>query len=271
MRVERLSFARLPEEVRAALEERVGGGCRSVDMSTGESSGIAALLFLPDGSRVFVKGLPEGHERAGELEREARVSAFLPGFAPRLLWCLSAGGWRLLGFEGVTATPWADFTAGAGHLEPVAARLRELSTRPAPGIGLMTAWDRWGPYCDSGDELLLCGDRLLHADPVATNFLIDVAGDRAWLVDWAWAARGPGWVDAALWGFRLVLDGQQTPEQAQEWVSTIPAFARAPRRGVRVLTEAEARSWEDWKAYGVAGLDTTVEAARAWADFCART
>ncbi|MEU5430925.1 aminoglycoside phosphotransferase [Streptomyces olivoreticuli] len=269
MRVERLSFAQLPEEARAALEDRVGGGCPSVDMSTGESSGIAALLFLPDGRRVFVKGLPDGHERAGELEREAMVSTFLPDFAPKLLWSLSAGGWRLLGFEGVTATPWADFTADAGHLEPVAARLRELSTRPAPDIGLMTAWDRWGPYCDPGDEPLLCGHQLLHTDPVATNFLI--AGNRAWLVDWAWAARGPGWIDAALWGFRLVLDGKQTPERAQEWALTIPAFAQAPRQGVRVLTEAEARSWEDWKAYGVAGIDTTVEAARVWADFWART
>lgn len=267
MRVERLSFTQLPEEARTAVGDRVGGGCPSVDMTTGESSGIATLLFLPDGTRIFVKGLPDGHERSGELEREAQVSAFLPEFAPKLLWHLSAGGWRLLGFEGVTATPWADFTADAGHLGPVAATLRDLSTRPAPDIGLMTAWDRWGPYCDPEDEPLLHGHQLLHTDPVATNFLI--AADRVWLVDWAWAARGPGWIDAALWGFRLVLDGKQTPQQAQQWASTIPAFATAPRQGVRVLTEAEARSWEDWKAYGAAGIDETAEAARLWADFWA--
>ncbi|MEV0280149.1 aminoglycoside phosphotransferase [Streptomyces sp. NPDC050610] len=267
MRVERLSFDGLPGEARAAVEDRVGAGCPRADMATGESSGVAALLFLPDGGKVFVKGLPADHERVGELEAEARVNPFLPEFAPRLLWRVSAGGWRLLGFEGVTATPWADFKSDGGHLEPVAAVLRALSTWPAPEAGLMAAWDRWGYYCDARDEPLLHGDRLVHADPAATNFL--VAGYRAWLVDWAWAARGPGWVDAALWGFRLVLDGKQTPKQAAEQASAIPVFAEAPRRGVRVLTEAEARSWEDWRAYGVTGIEEVAEAARAWADFWA--
>ncbi|OAR22793.1 hypothetical protein A8W25_24785 [Streptomyces sp. ERV7] len=145
------------------------------------------------GSGTFVKGLPCDHERAGELEVEAKVSPFLPGFAPRLIWRESAGGWTLLGFEGLTGTPWADFTAGSEHLEPVAAVMRELSTRPCPEVGLMTVWGRWGPYCTPGDEPLLAGDNLVHADPAATNFVI--GGGRAWLVDWAWAARGPrGWI-----------------------------------------------------------------------------
>lgn len=267
MRVERLSFDQLPEGTRAAVDDRVGTGYTRAEMATGDSSGVATLLYLPDGGKIFVKGLPEGHERTGELGVEAKVNPYLPDFAPKLLWDLSAGGWRLLGFEGVTATPWADFTAGGGHLEPVVATLRELSTRPAPDVGLMTAWDRWGHYCDPEDAPLLLGRQLLHTDPAATNFLI--ADRAAWLIDWAWAAQGPGWIDAALWGFRLVLDGKQTPEQAGEWVSAIPTFAEAPRQGVRVLTEAEARSWEDWKAYGVVGIEATAKAARAWADFWA--
>ncbi|MFF0746628.1 aminoglycoside phosphotransferase [Streptomyces sp. NPDC004111] len=235
-------------------------------MAVGESSGTAALFFLPDGTKVFLKGLPEDHERAGELEIEAKVNAFLPAFAPKLLWDLSAAGWRLLGFEGVTATPWADFRPGTPHLEPVATALRELSTWPAPDVGLRTAWDRWGYYCDPEDQPHLQGQELVHADPVATNWLI--AGDgQAWLVDWAWAARGPGWIDTALWGLRLVLDGGQSPQQAADWARTVPAFAQAPRHAVRVLAEAEAASWADWEAYGVTGLETTVRAARAWADF----
>ncbi|WP_405618023.1 aminoglycoside phosphotransferase [Streptomyces sp. NBC_01508] len=264
MRVEHIGWGQLPDQARAAVESRVGAAYETAEMTTGESSGIATLLFLPDGTKIFVKGLPVEHERAEELEREAKVSLFLPGYAPKLLWQLEAGGWRLLGFEGVTATPWADFTPGGKHLAPVAKVLRELSTRQAPDIGLMTAWDRWGYYCDPEAEPLLTGRCLLHTDPAATNFLI---GDRTWLVDWAWAARGPGWIDAALWGFRLVLDGKQPPEQAAEWALTVTAFADAPRDGVRVLVEAEARSWEDWKEYGVAGIGPTVEAARLWADF----
>lgn len=270
VRVERRPFDRLPGAARAAVDTRVGAGCPATDMTTGESSGVATLLFLPDGTKVFVKGLPENHERAGELETEIRVSASLPPYAPRLLWHTWAGGWRLLGFEGVTATPWADFTADGNHLEPVAAVLRDLSTRPAPDTVSMTAWDRWGSYCDPEDEPLLQGGRLLHTDPVATNFLIDIDADRAWLVDWAWAARGPGWIDTALWGLRLVLDGGQTPEQAAQWAATVPAFAHAPPRAVHVLAEAEARSWEHWQAYGTEGLGTTVRAARTWADFWAR-
>jgi hypothetical protein len=264
MRVKHIDWGQLPSPARAAMESRVGDAYETAEMTTGESSGIATLLLLPDGAKIFVKGLPVEHERAEELEKEAKVNPFLPDYAPTLLWHLEAGGWRLLGFEGVTATPWADFTPDGNHLEPVASVLRELSTRSAPDVGLMTAWDRWGPYCDPEAEPLLTGRCLLHTDPAATNFLI---GDRTWLADWAWAARGPGWIDTALWGFRLVLDGKQTPEQAGEWTSTVPAFAAAPREGVRVLTEAEARSWEDWKEYGVAGIEPIVEAARLWADF----
>jgi hypothetical protein len=264
MRVAHIGWDQLPGQARAVVEDQVGTRYETAEMATGDSSGIATMLYLPDGARVFVKGLPVEHERAGELDREAAVNPHLPGYAPDLLWHLEGGGWRLLGFEGASATPWADFTADSGHLDSVARVLRDLSTRPAPDIELLTAWERWGPYCDPAAEPLLTGRFLLHTDPAATNFLI---GDRTWLVDWAWAARGPGWIDAALWGFRLVLDGRQTPEHAAAWASTIPAFANAPREGVRVLAEAEARSWEDWRAYGATGVERIVDSARRWADF----
>jgi hypothetical protein len=236
-------------------------------MTTGDSSGIATLLFLPDGSKVFVKGLPAEHDRAEELEREVRVSPHLPDYAPKVLWQIEEGGWLLLGVQGVTATPWADFYADGDHLDGVAEVLRDLSTRQAPDIGLMTAWDRWGSYCAPKDEPLLAGTTLMHADPAATNFL--VGNDRTWLVDWAWAARGPAWADAALWGSRLVLDGRQTPEQAATWALSVPALADAPRRAVYVLARAEARSWEHWQKKGTEGLERTVKAVRAWADFWA--
>ncbi|MBD0707299.1 MULTISPECIES: aminoglycoside phosphotransferase [unclassified Streptomyces] len=264
MRVDRLPYEGLPRAVRRAVDARVGEGCPRADMRTGNSSALASLFFPPSAEKVFVKGLPLSHERAEELEAEAVVNPFLPPCAPRLRWRTEAGGWLLLGFQGVTATPWAWFADGSAHVEPVAAVLRELSVTPAPEVVRGTPWDRWGAYCAPGDEALLRGDRLVHSDPVATNFLLEEGG-RAWLTDWAWAMRGPGWIDTAVWGMRLVLDGKQSPEQAARWAASVPAFARAPRAAVRVLTEAEARSWEDWRDHGTPGLDETVTAARAWA------
>ncbi|MBD0710669.1 MULTISPECIES: aminoglycoside phosphotransferase [unclassified Streptomyces] len=267
MRVTPRAYGQLPDAVRRAVAERVGEGRSVVDVTHGTGSGFAALLSGPDGGKTFVKGLPEGHERMAELDVESGVAPFLPGFAPRLLWRTAVDGWTVLAFEGIAVTsPWADFDADdSPHLESVTDVLRELSTTPAPpGAGLKAAWERWRDYCDPADEPLLTGDRLVHGDPAATNFLPGTG--RTWLIDWAWAARGPGWVDTVLWGQRLVLDGEQTPEQAARWCARVPAFAQAPRAAVAVLAEADARSWEAWQAYGMDGLDRTVTAARAWAD-----
>ncbi|MGW2997460.1 hypothetical protein ACWDA9_39295, partial [Streptomyces sp. NPDC001193] len=203
-------------------------------METGNSTAFASLFFPAVGATEFVKGLPLDHERIGELEAEAMVGPFLPAFAPKVLWRQVAGGWLLIGFQGLTATPWAWFADDSDHLEPVAAALHELSLLPAPDEVRLTPWERWGEYCDPADETLLTGDRLVHSDPAATNFMVERSG-RVWMIDWAWAMRGPAWIDAALWGFRLVLDGKQSVEDAARWARTIPAFADAPREGVRIL------------------------------------
>lgn len=269
MRVGRLPYEDLPEATRHALEKRVGRNSPRADMATGDSASFSSLFWLSDEEKVFVKGLPLDHERAEELENEANVNPFLPDFAPRLLWRETAGGWLLLGFEGLTASPWAWFGDDSDHLEAIAALLGELSTCPAPDVIRLTPWERWGEYCDPVDEPLLTGDQLVHSDPCATNFLPEPSG-RVWLIDWAWAMRGPAWIDAALWGFRLVLDGKQTVEEAARLARTVPAFAAASPEAVKVLTEAEARSWEDWRDHGMTELEETITAARAWAAYWAR-
>ncbi|MFF4098689.1 phosphotransferase family protein [Streptomyces sp. NPDC001903] len=270
MRVDRLPFDELPEATRQAIADRVGPGCPHTEVENGTSSALASLFWPSesDTEMVFVKGLPLDHERIGELEAEAAVNPHLPASAPRMLWQQEAGGWLLVAFEGVNASAWAWFGDGSGHLEPIAAVLRELSRYPAPKEVRLTPWERWAAYCDPADEPLLTGDRLVHSDPAASNFMVERSG-RVWMIDWAWAMRGPAWIDTALWGMRLVLDGNQTPEQAACWARTVPAFAAAPREAVVVLTEAEARSWEAWQAYGTTGLEETVNAARAWARYWA--
>ncbi|MEU8542249.1 aminoglycoside phosphotransferase [Streptomyces sp. NPDC048717] len=269
MRVGRLPYDELPEATRRALADRLGEGCPRAEVENGTSSALASLFWPSSGPEmVFVKGLPLDHERIGELRAEAAVNLFLPAGAPRMLWQEEAGGWLLVCFEGVQASAWAWFGDGSDHLAPVAAALAELSRCPAPPEVRLTPWERWGEYCDPADEPLLKGDRLVHSDPCASNFMIE-RGGRVWMVDWAWAMCGPAWIDTAVWGMRLVLDGKQTPEQAAAWARTVPAFAEAPREAVVVLTEAEARSWEAWQAYGTAGLEETIKAARAWAGYWA--
>ncbi|MCF2527865.1 hypothetical protein [Yinghuangia soli] len=54
----------------------------------------------------------------------------------------------------------------------------------------------------------------MHTDPAATNFVM--TDDQAHLVDWTWPALGPPWIDAVLWGFRLISDGHQNPEEAAD-------------------------------------------------------
>ncbi|GHB80212.1 hypothetical protein GCM10010331_79680 [Streptomyces xanthochromogenes] len=261
------SYRELPEPVRRAITDRIGDVQSVADVSHATSSGFAALMSLAGARSVFLKGLPEDHERTAELDVESTVAPFLPGVAPQLLWRLGAGGWTVLAFEGITTTsPWADFAAeGSPHLESVAAILRDLSTTTAPPeAGLKPAWDRWKGYCDPADRPLLTGDMLVHGDPAAVNFLPGTS--RTWLIDWAWAAQGPAWTDTVLWGQRLVLDGQQTPEQAAHWCNRIPAFTMAPREGILVLAEADARSWKAWQDHGTPGLERHVKASRAWAD-----
>ncbi|WP_250305378.1 phosphotransferase family protein [Streptomyces sp. A 4/2] len=269
MYVERLTFDELPTATRAAIEARVGEDFPRVEVENGTSAALACWAWPTTGSEmVFLKGLPVRHERIGQLRAEVAVAPFLPQSAPKLLWCEEAGGWLVLCFQGLDASAWTYFGDDSEHLDAVAAVLRELSLRAAPEVVRRTAWDKWGEYCDPSDEPLLTGDRLAHSDPAAVNFMTERDG-RVWLVDWAWAMRAPAWLDTALWGFRLVLDGRQTAEQAARWCAKVPAFTAASREAVAVLAEAEARWWEAWQQYGTEDLERTVTAARTWARYWA--
>ncbi|MFE0043713.1 protein kinase family protein [Streptomyces albireticuli] len=266
MPMERLPWEQLPAGVRSAVAGKLPGEFSVEDMASGGNSAVAVLFLLADGRRVFVKGMSSDHEQIEELERERRVNAYLPACAPRLLWHMEAGGWSLLGFEGLTGT-WADYATGSADLELVVSALTSLSDCAGPD-GVPTAWDRWGYYCSPDDAAHLAGTRILHTDPAAVNFL--VGGDHARLIDWAWTAVGPAWADTVLWATRLIADGDQKADEAYAWASHVPAFRQAPHRALCVLAEAEARSWEDHRAHGEPHIETMTDAARAWADFLAR-
>ncbi|MFB8310274.1 aminoglycoside phosphotransferase [Streptomyces sp. NPDC055961] len=269
MHVDRLPYEELPAATRAAIAARVGEGCPRIEVENGTSSAFASWAWPSETAMVFLKGLPTDHERIGELRTEAAVAPFLPPSAPVLLWHEEAGGWLVLCFEGLDASAWTYFGDDGEHLDAVAAVLDELSRCRAPDVIGRTPWEKWGEYCDPSAKPLLEGDRLAHCDPAASNFMVERGSGRVRMIDWAWAARAPAWLDTALWGFRLVLDGGQSPEQAARWCAKVPAFTAAPRQAVAVLTEAEARWWAAWQEYGTADLDRTVSAARAWAGYWA--
>ncbi|MGW2364642.1 aminoglycoside phosphotransferase [Streptomyces sp. NPDC001667] len=263
MPTERISWRQLPGVVRAAIPRELHGALAVTDVTGGWNCGVAALHTLADGRRVFVKGMRDDQEQAqlDGLDVEERINPLLPGCTPRVLWRVRAGGWDLLGFEGLEAR-WADYSPASPDLDLVVSALTQSGGCHAPSGRLSSAWERWGSYCRRQDQVHLTGRHLLHTDLAWTNVLI--GGGRAHLVDWSWAARGPAWVDAALWGVRLILDGGHTPGEARRWASKIPAFRRASPAAVSVLAKAEARRWEGLAADGISEVDAVAKAARAW-------
>jgi hypothetical protein len=90
--------------------------------------------------------------------------------------------------------------------------------------------------------------------------------ERAWLVDWGWAVRGPAWIDPMLWGLRLVIDGGQTMAQSAAWVRRLKGFATADDAALRVFSRAEARSWQYEFEQGAVRTDD-LKAVQSWASF----
>ncbi|GCD96203.1 phosphotransferase [Embleya hyalina] len=80
---------------------------------------------------------------------------------------------------------------------------------------------------------------LCHTDFNPENVL--VTAERAVLVDWGWAVRGPAWLDPALVVVRLIATGGQSPAAAQAWAARLPAWRGVPDRVIGDFAEAEAR------------------------------
>lgn len=90
--------------------------------------------------------------------------------------------------------------------------------------------------------------------------------DRAVLVDWGWAVRGPAWLDPALVVVRLIATGGQSPAAAQAWATRLPGWRGVPDRVLTDFAEAEARYWAGITRGRPAPWSRALaEAARAWA------
>jgi hypothetical protein len=212
---------------------------------------------------VFAKGCgpDDSTGSAWQLDLEAKLAPYVGTIAPALLWRVTGAGWDVLGFERLPGRPWADQKPGSPDIPKVIGLLRKLEAIPAPSVLDVTAADCWGRY---GDELAaLDGGALVHRDPNPTNFVVD--GDRAWLVDWGWAVRGPAWLTAAQLVLSMMESGWE-PGPAEDAASALPAWRTAPARAVAAYAAANARMWDEHVAAspGWPG-DFRAGVARAWA------
>ena len=233
---QRWSWAELPSDVRARVEELVGGPVARVESAGGGfTPGFAGLVSLESGDEVFVKAAsPEVGPWAGPSYRaEGRVLAVLPDGvpAPRLRWSAEVGEWILLGIEPVRGRmpglPWnpADAASAVRACETAAAALHDAPSglelpRLADDLGGEDPWRRWygevaggvretallTPWARSAltelqvllddSPAAIDGDAACHGDLRPDNMIIDAAGT-AWICDWNWLSLGAGWTDLA--------------------------------------------------------------------------
>jgi Ser/Thr protein kinase RdoA (MazF antagonist) len=264
----RIDWTDLPEEIREGIAAETGPIARIAPAPTGNHANIASTLHAEDG-RVFVKAARKLADRDGpevmSLRREAAVNPFVTGFAPRLHFTVEAGEWLALGFEHVQGRP-ADFSPGAADLEVLAKTIQALQSTPCPDAVGMRVENRWksaGP-----DITPLAGDALLHTDLNEDNFLITDDG-RAYLVDWAFVARGAAFVELGLL-IPWLLKAGHTPAEAEAFVTDFPSWANASLHQVELLSRVFAAKWaeharrdnpEDW-------MLLHARLTKMWSDYC---
>ncbi|MFD4373418.1 aminoglycoside phosphotransferase [Streptomyces sp. NPDC058486] len=246
MATTRIGLDKLPPAARAAVEEHTGPLLTVEEAAEGFNSEIAARVTSATGT-WHIKGLRTDHPRAWTQCREAAVAPFLTGLAPALRWRVETADWDLLGFQALTGHH-ADYAPGSPDLPEVVALLGRLGETPCPGIDLRHAEQRLERYAARPDDLrFFAGAHLLHTDLNNTNVLVDdhaPQGDRARLVDWAWATRGAAWLDAGYWVIWLIASGH-TPTSAEHRAAGIPSWHAAPAEGITAFAAANANVWAE--------------------------
>jgi hypothetical protein len=257
-----VQWDRLPAGVRGAIEQHTGPVRGTAPGGEGLSTSLRLILHTARGS-VFAKGTGPGDDdsRVWRLETGAALSPYVAAIAPPLLWQVKQDGWNILGFGYLPGRPWADQKPGSPDIPKITAVLRELAAIPAPQILTVTAADCWGRY--ASDPSALAGDALVHRDPNPTNFVVD--DDRAWMVDWGWAVRGPAWLTAAMLVLSLMESGWEA-DTAEQAAAPVPGWGTAPPRAVGVFAEANVRMWDEAVAAAPGWpRDFRADCARRWA------
>lgn len=237
----RIDWAGLPAEIRDVIIAKTGPISGIEPAPSGNHANVASTLHTRDG-RVFVKAARKEPDRDGpevlSLRREAAINPFVSEFAPQLHWTVETGKWFALGFDHITGRA-ADFTPGSSDLEILAKTVHALQSTPCPDVVRMVVERRWQSIAD--DVIPMAGDALLHTDLNEDNFLI-TDDSRAYLVDWAFVARGAAFVELGLL-IPWLLKAGHTPEQADSWVSQFPSWTDADPAHVDLFSEVFAAKW----------------------------
>ncbi|MFI9204057.1 protein kinase [Streptomyces sp. NPDC053048] len=233
----------------------------------GFSSDFAAIIDSEKG-RFFVKAMfnnPGG--RKDSILRERAINPYVQPLSPRLLWSVDGddAGWIILGFEAIEERGLG-FEPGSPDLPLAVDLLNRAASLGLPDVARDWREDRWDAYVSSEDELaLLRGDALLHTDINPSNLTVGEAG--AWIIDWSWPTRGPGFIDPACFVVQLISAGH-SPESAESWAAGCTAWSSADPKAIDVFAAADLRMHRRLAEQNPdeAWLAAMAEATQAWVD-----
>ncbi|MFI6496428.1 phosphotransferase family protein [Nonomuraea typhae] len=285
----------LPASVRDAVQEHGGPVVKAETAAGGIMPGLATILHGEAGERFFLKAIEIGDHGAVLHQRERWAGLHLPEQvpAPWMVWNSSFDGWHVMLWDYIADARHADLSPGSPDLakvvdtvgmlgawltpspdgamlvqtniEPLLAKARHMLAKPSGELPDRDAYER---ALDGFDVAALRGNTLLHYDLSAGNLLI--TPKQVYVIDWAFAAKGASWIDAAMLAPRLIQAGH-TPEQTDVLLSGLVAWGSAPRRAVTGL----AALWTLFRIYkalhGPAGVRDdrarAAEAGKAWMDY----
>ncbi|WP_157735044.1 aminoglycoside phosphotransferase family protein [Pseudofrankia inefficax] len=235
-----------------------GEAKRVDDLAGGLMPGMACRLHADNGI-VFLKAVRADSPAFRLYVNETRVNAALPNDAPspRLLWTAELNGWLLLVFpclegrtvdlspaspdlpavldtlallgKALTPSPWPTAPAVAANITALQEKAHRLLTRHDVGL---PGRDLFADLLSGLDLDEFAGGSLVHYDIHAGNLLVTEQGVQ--VLDWAFAAAGAPWIDAAMLVPRLIEAGH-SPAIAEDLVSRLPAWDSAPSDAVTRL------------------------------------
>ncbi|WP_165970604.1 phosphotransferase [Actinomadura sp. 6K520] len=239
--MDRIEWQSLPSDLHSAVQDELGPIIKVEPTSEGRRSALATVAHLKDGP-VFLKGAPIANERAAaQLDREAAVNPHVRSVTPELLCDLTAGGWRLLGFEHVQGRR-ADYTPGSRDLNAVLDVFATLEHLQLPTtVDVMWFEGRWSDYATVPQHLTqIAGTALLHTDLNPGNVII--TGTAARLVDWGMASRGTPLVNPADLVINLIACGH-APTEAEALMAGLDTWKNADPAVLDYYARLLATTW----------------------------
>ncbi|GCD99897.1 phosphotransferase [Embleya hyalina] len=237
-------YEALPVYVRRAVIGQIGGVKPGPAATDPHTSCAAGIVIRGDGERVFLKAssrIRNPHSAASQGYEVIAANLVAPlGISPRLIRSLSVDEWSVLLVHEAPGRP-ADYSPGSADLPLLVQALRAVGTvQLAPGSGLPTVVDRFGPHLAPAHRSLLQGSSLLHYDVSPGNTRVSNDGTLA-LLDWGRASIGPAWVEAAGM-YRWLVYAGHTHTSAMRWVLEVCPAWNSVSRSARSAYLAAARS-----------------------------